>query len=98
LSDLFLDRIDSAPVINSGIEMQLMQWIGLLVDTLNEDIDEIEGLFNLLSASSYTSTQITNMQTAGTLTDGMLLYDSTLNEYVGRISGALVKFTTTPYP
>ena len=71
--------------------MQLMQWIGLLVDTLNEDIDEIEGLFNLLSASSYTSTQITNMQTAGTLTDGMLLYDSTLNEYVGRISGALVK-------
>ena len=70
----------------------------VLVDALNEDINDIEGYFNLLTAMSYTSTEITDMQTAGDLVDGVLLYDSVLNVYVGRISGALVKFTTTPYP
>lgn len=95
---IFLDRMDSVPVINAGIDMQLMQWFWVLVDSLNEDITDIENALNLLTAQSYTSTQITDMQTAGTLADGMLLYDSTLNEYVGRISGSLVKFTTTPYP
>ncbi len=95
---IFLDRIDSVPVINAGIDMQLMQWLWVLVDSLNEDISDIQNAFNLLTAQSYTSTQITDMQTAGTLADGMLLYDSTLNLYVGRISGALVKFTTAAYP
>ncbi len=95
---LFFDRIDTVPVINTGMDTQLMQWLGVLVDTLNSDIDRLQNSFNLLTAQSYTSTQITDMQAAGTLSDGILLYDSVLNLYVGRISGALVKFTTAAYP
>jgi hypothetical protein len=40
---LFLDRIDSAPIINSDFDMQLLQWIWVLVDTLNEDLNDIQG-------------------------------------------------------
>jgi hypothetical protein len=95
---IFLDRIDSVPVINSDIDMQLMQWMAVLVDSLNEDIADIESSFNLLTAQSYTAVEIAALDVAGDLVDGVILYDSTGNVYVGRISGALVKFTTTPWP
>jgi hypothetical protein len=95
---IFLDRIDSVPVLNVEIDKQLMSWLAVLVDSLNEDIADIESDFNLLTAQSYTAAQITAMQTAGTLVDGVLLYDTTGNVYVGRISGALVKFTTAAWP
>jgi hypothetical protein len=90
--------VDSVPALNADLDMQLMQWLAVLVDSLNEDINKIQNSFNLLTAQSYTSAQITTMQGAGNLVDGVLIYDSTLNLYVGRISGSLVKFTTTPYP
>ena len=35
---------------------------------------------------------------AGTWVNGVLLYDTTNNEYVGQQGGVLVKFTTTSYP
>ncbi len=95
---IFLDRVDSVPVINSGIDTQLMQWMAVLVDSLNEDIADIESAFNLLTSQSYTAVEIAAMAAAGDLVDGVMLYDSTGNVYVGRISGALVKFTTTPWP
>ncbi len=95
---LFLDRIDAVPALNTDFNQQILQWLWVLVDALNENISDIQNAFNLLNASPYTSTQINDMQTAGTLTDGVFLYDSTLNVYVGRISGALVKFTTAAYP
>lgn len=49
---LFLDRVDSAPVINSDMDMQLLQWMWVLVDTLNEDLSDIQGA--ILSQTSVT--------------------------------------------
>ncbi len=95
---IFLDRIDSVPIINVDMDNQIMNWMSVLVDTLNEDIVDLENGLNLLQAQSYSAADITAMQTAGSLVDGVLLYDSTGNVYVGRISGALVKFTTAAWP
>ena len=95
---IFLDRIDAVPIINSDLDPQFLQWLWVLVDALNENISDIQDLFNLLQAQSYTAVQIAALQLAGTLADGVILYDSTNNEYVGRQSGALVKFTTAAYP
>ena|SRR5579872_4967147 len=98
-TSIFLDRIDSVPIAsNTEFEPQFLQWLWVLVDSLNENISDIQDAFNLLSAVSYTQTQIIDMNTAGTLTDGVILYDTTNNEYVGRQAGSLVKFTTTAYP
>ena len=95
---VFLDRIDSAPVINGDFDPQFLQWVWVLVDTLNENFSDIQNLFNVLAASSYTAAQIATMNTAGDLADGIILYDTTNNVYVGRQSGSLVKFTTAAYP
>lgn len=95
---IFLDRIDAAPIANSAFDPQFLQWIWVLVDSLNENIGDIQNAFNLLTAMSYTQTQITDMDSAGQLSDGVLLYDSDNNVYVGRENGSLVKFTTTAYP
>jgi hypothetical protein len=97
---IFLDRIDSAPIINSDFDTQFLQWIWVLVDSLNETINDIENAFNLLTAQSYTAAEIVALQTAipSQLSNGVLLYDTTNNVYVGKQSGALVKFTTAAYP
>ena len=39
---LFLDRVDSAPIQNSKFDMEFTQWLGVLVETLNEDIIDIQ--------------------------------------------------------
>lgn len=97
-----LDRIDSAPIANSEFDAQFLQWLWVLVDSLNEnfrDLDNnINGILQFLTAPSYTASQISTMFTAGDFTNGILLYDTTNNEYVGMQSGSLVKFTTTAYP
>lgn len=96
---IFLDRIDSVPIAsNTQFDPQFLQWLWVLVDALNENISDIQNAFNLLTAIGYSQTQITDMNTAGQLSDGILLYDTTNKEYVGRQAGALVKFTTTAYP
>ena len=94
----FLDRIDAVAISNNDLDPQFAQWLWVLVDVLNEDLTDIENALNLLTAVSYTQTEITDMDTAGDLSDGVILYDTTNNLYVGRISGALVKFTTAVYP
>lgn len=99
MATLFLDRIDSAPIINSDkFDPQFLQWLWVLVDTLNEDISDIQNAFNLLTAQSYTAAEIAALNVAGDLVNGILLYDTTNNVYVGMQSGSLVKFTTTAYP
>ena len=96
---IFLDRIDSVPVAsNTQFDPQFLQWLWVLVDALNENWFDIQNAFNLLMAMSYTSTEITNLESGGLLNNGVILYDSTTHEYVGKQNGALVKFTTTPYP
>lgn len=95
---IFLDRIDSSPIANIDLETQFLLWIGVLVDTLNENMSDIQIAFNLLTAPSYTQTEITNMESDGQLGNGVILYDSTNDEYVGRQAGSLVKFTTAAWP
>lgn len=95
---IFLERIDSAPLANTNFDMQYMQWVGNLIDTLNEVISDTQNAFNLLEASDYTDTQIAALQADGELADGVILYDSVNQVYVGRQGGALVQFTTAAYP
>jgi hypothetical protein len=153
---LFLDRIDSAPIITSDFDPQFLQWLWVLIDTLNETIIDIQDALNILtaqslalltesvtlttgsptftvvdgslynvgdnvigsgipldthilsiSANTITLTKNATSTGASTLTfipttldvkNGVLLYDTTNNVYVGMQSGSLVKFTTTPYP
>lgn len=95
---IFLDRVDSAPIINSDFDAQFLQWLWVLVDSLNENINDIQNAFNLLTAMSYTAVEIAAKNVAGDLGNGVLLYDTTNNVYVGKQSGVLVKFTTSAYP
>lgn len=95
---IFLDRVDAAPIVNKDFDQQFLQWLWVLVDALNENINDIQNAFNLLTAMSYTDVEIAQMQADGDLSDGVLLYDTVNNEYVGRVSGTLVKFTTAAYP
>lgn len=97
---IFLDRIDAAPVLGNLFEYPFATWLAVLVNVLNENIQDIQDDFNLLTAQGYTAAQITAMQTAtpSQLSNGVLLYDTTNNVYVGKINGALVQFTTTSYP
>lgn len=96
---LILDRIDASPIASNTFDPHFfLQWLWVLVDTLNEDFTTLELAFSLLTATGYTQTQITDMNTAGQLDNGIILYDTTNNEYVGRQNGSLVKFTTTAYP
>jgi hypothetical protein len=39
---LFLDRVDAVPIIGMEIDTQFLQWHWVLVDTLNEDISDIQ--------------------------------------------------------
>lgn len=95
---LFLDRIDSVPLNSESFSFEYNSWVAVLVDTLNENLADIQNAFNLLTAISYTDTEINSFFAAGEISDGILLYDSTNNVYVGMENGALVKFTTTAYP
>lgn len=98
MSTIFLDRIDAAPVLGSQFEYPFATWLAVLVNVLNENIQDIQNAFNLLQARGYTSVEIAAMMMAGTILNGMILYDTTLNVYVGMQNGALVKFTTSAYP
>lgn len=95
---IFFDRIDSAPLANNEFSFDFNQWISVLVDTLNEVIISVQNAFNLLHAQSYTAAEISNLNSSGQINDGVILYDSTNNVYVGKISGILVKFVTASYP
>ncbi len=95
---IFLDRINAAPLNSEEFSFEFNSWVAVLVDVLNEDLSDIQNLFNLYGGQPYTATEINALFTAGTLANGIFLYDSTNNVYVGMQSGALVKFTTAPYP
>ena len=95
---IFLDRIDAAPIINSDFDAAFLQWLWVLVDSLNENLGDIQNAFNLLTAMNYTAAEIVAMNAAGQLGNGILLYDTTNHEYVGKQNGVLVKFTTAAWP
>ena len=98
MANIFLDRVDAAPISNSDFPFEFNQWLANTVDTLNEIINDIQNALNIFVVPNYTATQISTMFSAGQLSNGIVLYDTTNNEYVGMISGTLVKFQTTAYP
>ncbi len=98
MSTIFFERIDAAPILGNQFEYPFATWLAVLVNVLNENIQDIQNAFNLLEARGYTTVEIADLMTAGTLENGMILYDSDLDVYVGMQSGALVKFTTSAYP
>jgi len=96
---IFLERIDSAPISNSSFPFDFNQWLAVLVDTLNEDIEDIQNALRIIAVGQYTSAEITALNAlTPSLPNGVLLYDTTLDVYVGKEGGSLVKFTTTAYP
>ena len=95
---IFLDRIDASPILSDVFEPPFASWLAVLVNVLNEDISDIQNAFNLLQAQGYTAAEIASMFTAGDLENGIILYDTDNDVYVGMQAGALVKFTTTSYP
>jgi hypothetical protein len=154
---LFLDRIDSAPIVSGDFDPQFLQWLWVLIDTLNETIGDVQNAFNYLTAPGYAMLTETVTLTSGLptftvvdgslynvgdnvigngipdntnilsitlntitldsnatitgssvlvfiptngvgVTNGIVLYDTTTNVYVGMQNGALVQFTTTAYP
>ncbi len=154
---LFLDRIDSAPIVDQDFDPQFLQWLWVLIDTLNETIGDIQNAFNYLTAPNFAmltesvtltsgspsftvadgtlynvgnnvigngipnntnilsisgntitldanatingASTLTFIPTQGTaVSNGILMYDTTTNVYVGMQNGSLVKFTTTAYP
>lgn len=96
---IILDRIDAVPLNSDDFSFEFKAWISVLSDSLNAIIQQLEDFINLLSAPEYTSAQITTLNAATpSLPNGIILYDTDLNVYVGKEAGVLVKFTTTPYP
>ena len=97
---IFIDRIDSAPVLTEEFDYSFTTWLSVLVNVLNENMFDIQNYLNLLTAQSYTQAEIIAMQTSTPtqLENGVLLYDTTNDEYVGKQAGSLVKFTTSSYP
>lgn len=98
MATLFLDKVDAAPILTEKFNYPFENWLSVSISVLNEDIQKIQDSFNLLKVQSYTSAEITAMFAGGDLENGMILYDSDLDVYVGVQADALVKFTTAAYP
>ena len=49
---LFLDRIDSAPIVSGDFDPQFLQWVWVLIDTLNETISDVQNSINYLTANN----------------------------------------------
>ena len=94
----FFTRVDAVPIGNDEFKWEFAQWLSILVMTLNTDINDIQDALNFLTAPSFTASEIADLQSGNQLSNGVILYNSTTDEYIGRESGNLVKFTTTPYP
>ena len=43
---LFLDRVDAAPILHKDFDTDFLQWLWVLVDTLNENLSDIQGAVN----------------------------------------------------
>lgn len=52
---IFLDRVDAAPISNSDFPFAFNQWISVLVDTLNENIADIQGAIGSTSVVTLTT-------------------------------------------
>jgi hypothetical protein len=102
---LMLLRVDGCPTQDDDLSFPLKSWLSIIADTINSSIDAIELNINFLNqyisvdgfiVPSLTAVEIAAI--AADLVNGVLLYDTTNNVYVGQQAGSLVKFTTSSYP
>ena len=91
-------RIDACPIQEDKLSFPLISWLSLVADSINGAYDAIEYALFYLVLTGLTQTEITAAFTDGQLSNGVLLYDTTNNVYVGMQAGSLVKFTTTAWP
>lgn len=104
MTNLFLDRIDAAPLDNEEFTYPFNAWVANTIDSLNEIIIDIQNQFNGIGVAfgptKLTQAQITSLNGLGLLDDGVFIYctDHIPPCYVGKISGALVQFSTTAFP
>lgn len=95
---VFLNKINAAPLNSEQFSFEFNSWLSVMIGEINEDLTSLENFLNLHGGQHYTDVQINALFVAGALVDGILLYDTVNNVYVGMEAGSLVKFTTTPYP
>lgn len=95
---IFLDRIDAVPVNNDDFSFEINSWMSNLVDTINEDIADIEGSFNFFVIQPFTQAEI--IAAATDAPDGSIWYctDHVPPVFVGKANGALVQFLTAAFP
>ena len=55
---LQLDKIDSAPILGNDMPAEFLQWIWVLIDSLNENIDDLELTVSSLDVSTMASVPI----------------------------------------
>ena len=79
MSTVFLDRIDASPILSDTFEPAFATWLAVLVNVLNEDIQDIQGYFNLLQAQGYTAAEIASMFSDGG--NVYVYYDGTDNAH-----------------
>lgn len=97
--NVFLERIDSVPIFDLDLGRLFEQWLTVLVNTINEDLDRIqENLRAFNQAPQLTSAEIIAL--APDVPDGTFWYatDGVPPNVVIKINGVLVKLTTTPFP
>jgi hypothetical protein len=96
---VFFDKIDAAPLANSNFTFEFNTWVANLIDTLNEILAELEALLDEnFGPQPFTQAEIILM--APNARDGVIWYctDHVPPVYVGKENGALVQFTTAPFP
>lgn len=94
---IFLPKVDSfSAIMNSEFSFEFTAWLTVMIDTVNQVIQQLQNWLNLVEIPNYTDTEIA--ASGASWPNGVLVYDSVNNVYVGKQSGSLVKFTTTPYP
>ena len=89
MTNLFLDRIDAAPMQgNEQFTFELQRWFSTLVDTMNTSLEVIQNQFNGLAAPQYTTAQITTL--ALSAPNGALWYDTDTNNIKAKVNGSVV--------
>lgn len=55
---VLLDRIDSAPIINSDFDAQFLQWLWVLIDSLNENLSDLQAVVMSTNVVSLTTQDV----------------------------------------
>lgn len=88
---VFLGRIDAAPLSGSEFKPNFLQWIAVLVDTLNQTLESIQTGLNANDngtlVPSFTTAEITTL--ALTAANGTLWYDATTNQLKAKVNNAV---------